>query len=140
MCHKQKNCVNSCFLLIAFLLRGLFLFLIKQSLFKVLYMVYRVLFKVHSGRFLSYSNSRNNHSFSLAVTCCTTRCHSLSLDVITRLSLYKRSFQIAILKLWVEGLIGIMIIFTLRITYYYNQPYYLKSKYRNARCQTYVSN
>ena len=59
-------------------------------------------------------------SLSLVVPLVVIHCHSMSLDVITRLSLYKRSFQIAILKLWVEGLIGIMIIFTLRITYYYN--------------------
>ena len=76
------------------------------------------LFRVHSGRFLSNTRKRkisqNDHSLSLVVTrrslsfvvilchllslvallvvtCCTTRCHSLSLVVARCLSFYNRS-------------------------------------------------
>ena len=67
------------------------------------------LFRVHSGRFLSYSKKRkisqNNHSLSLVIIRCHSlsfvvtrhllsfvviRCHSLPL-VVTHLSFYKRS-------------------------------------------------
>ena len=56
------------------------------------------LFRVHSGRFLSYSKKRkisqNNHSLSLVIIRChslsfvVTRCHSLSFVVIRCHSLY----------------------------------------------------
>ena len=47
---------------------------------------FRVLLRVLSGRLLSYLKKRkiswNCHSLSFVVTCCTTRCHFLSLVVI----------------------------------------------------------
>ena len=79
---QTKNCLNTCFSLLMFLLMDFFLISIQQSLFKVLLKVERVLFRVVSGRFLSYKekskNSRNDHSLSFVVT----RCQSLSLVVL----------------------------------------------------------
>ena len=44
------------------------------------------LFWVHNGKFFSYPKKKksvkNDHSLSLVVTCCTTRCQLLSLAVI----------------------------------------------------------
>ena len=103
MYHKQENCLDTCFLRLMFPLKGLFLFLIVslQDPFQCL----KSLFRVHSGRLLSYSKKRkirqNDHSLSFVVIRChslyhsfITRCHSLSIVVtrcITRLSFYKRS-------------------------------------------------
>ena len=78
MYHKQENCLDTCFLQLMFLLRGLFLFIIQQSLFIISHV------RVHSGRFLSYSKKRKIkmttrcHSLSFVVT----HCHLLSLVVI----------------------------------------------------------
>ena len=78
MHHKQENCLDTCFLRLMFLPRGLFLLLLQQSVFKILFNFHRV-----SLGCLSYSKKRkinqNNHSLSLVVICC----HSLSL-VFTR--------------------------------------------------------
>ena len=100
---QTKNCLNSCFFLLIFLFRSLFLLLIQQLLFKVFFKVSRLTFRVLIGGFLSQSRKRKVsgnkhqlslavtrfttrcatrcHSFSFVVTCCTTRCHLLSLVV-----------------------------------------------------------
>ena len=86
---QTKNCLNSCFFLLIFLFRSLFLLLIQQLLFKVFFKVSRLIFRVLSGRFLSYSRKRKvsgtNHQLSLVVTrfttCCATRCNSFSFVV-----------------------------------------------------------
>ena len=104
---NRKICLSSYFLLLMFLLRGLFMLLFHYFLFKVLLKVYRVLFRVLSGRFLSFSKklvkiNPRCHSLSLVVTLChsllivvplvVTRCntrwHSLSLVFIRCHPLY----------------------------------------------------
>ena len=114
--HIQKNCLDFCFLRFN---------ISSQRLVSTLNSIVspqdppqclKSLFRVHSGRFLSYSRkkkiSQNDHSLSLLVICChsfsfvvifchslslvvpfvvtrcTTRCHSLSLFVICCHSLY----------------------------------------------------
>ena len=120
MYHKQKSCLDTCFLRLMFLLRGLFLFLLQQSHLKILFNVFKSLSRVHSGGFLSYSKKRKisqndhslslvtisrhslsfvvtrclslYHSLSLVITRCTTRCHLLSL-VISLVCLFINDLQ-----------------------------------------------
>ena len=94
MYHKQEKCLETWFLRLMFLLRGLFLSLLQQSLFKILFNVKRVSLGciVVSSSFIqkkgkSAKMTTRCHSLSLVVICghslsfVVTRCHSLSLVV-----------------------------------------------------------
>ena len=95
MYHKQEKCLDTWFLRLMFLLRGLFLSLLQQSLFKILFNVKRVSLGciVVGSSFIkkkgkSVKMTTRCHSLSLVVICChslsfvVTRCHLLSLVVI----------------------------------------------------------
>ena len=83
--HKQKK-LSRFLLLTIFLLRGLFLLLIQQSLFNILLNVLRVLFRVHSGRFLSYSKKKENKPNDHLLWLVVIRCQSLSFFITRYLS------------------------------------------------------
>ena len=107
--NKQKNCLNSCFLLLMFLLSGVFCSFFKvSSRFKEFSLGCLVVGSslIRKKEKLAAMTTRC-HSLSLIVTCCgtcfhslyhslpfvVTHCHSLSLvftRCITRLSFYKR--------------------------------------------------
>ena len=97
MYHKQQNCLDSYFLWLIFLLRGLFLLLIQSSLFKILLFKEFSLGCIEVGSSLIWKKGK--------LTKITTRCHSLPLVVIrclsfslvvtrciTRLPFYKGSY------------------------------------------------
>ena len=107
MYHKQENCLDTCFLRLLFLFRGLFLNLLQQSLFKILFneesfqgaqWQVSLLFdkkgklaKMTTPCHSSFAVTRF-HSLSFFASCrttrCTTRCHPLSLVVIRPHLLY----------------------------------------------------
>ena len=97
---SANNCFcHSCFLLVIFLLRGLFLLLIQQAFFKG--PLQGLKSSPQSAQWqatLLFEKKKNQpkwslvvtrcHLLSLVVTCCTTRCHSLSLVATRCHSLY----------------------------------------------------
>ena len=76
--YKQEKCLSTCFLWLMFLVRGLFLFLLQQSLQDPLQCL-KSLFRVHSVRYFCYSKKGKIPKMSTchSVSRCTTRYHSL---------------------------------------------------------------